>query len=387
MEFRKASRLGKIPPYLFAELDRKKKTLVDAGKDVISLGIGDPDKPTPRLICDALCANAYEGSLHGYPSNAGLPEFRKAVSDFFNDRYAVKLDPDTEISVTKGGKEAVSQLPTAFVNPGEAVLIPDPGYPVYRAGTVFCEAEPVVMPLRKENGFMPDLSEIDDETASRARIMWLNYPNNPTSAFATKEFFKEAVDFARKNEIILAHDAAYNEVYLDDEKPLSILEIDGAKEVAVEIHAFAKTFNMTGWRIGFLAGNADIVSAYVSAKANIDNGTFRVVQKAAVEGLKNYDKCVTPIRDLYRSRRDLVIGRLKKLGFEVEPPRGTLYVWFPVPGGESSIVYADKLLEQANVVLTPGVGFGEYGEGFLRIALTADEDRLNEAFDRIEKVV
>ena len=384
MIIKKAQRIQELPPYLFAEIDRKKNALKARGVDIISLGIGDPDLPTPPHIVARLREAAGEPANHRYPDYEGLLTFRKAAADWYRTRFGVVLDPEREVVSLIGSKEGIAHMPIAFVDPGDVVLCPDPGYPVYAVGTSFCGGTVYRMPLRKTNGFFPDLKAIPTDVARAAKLMWLCYPNNPTSAAATRAFFREAVDFALRNEIIVCHDAAYSEIYFDGEKPISFLETDGAREIAIEFHSLSKTYNMTGWRVGFAVGNADLIAGLGKVKTNVDSGVFQAVQEAAIAALGGDQSCVEECRAIYRSRRDLVLKALAKAGLDAVRPRATFYVWVDTPKGYTSADFATRVLEETGVVITPGTGFGPTGEGFVRLSLTVNGDRLAEAVSRIE---
>ncbi len=379
-----ADRLKRLPPYLFAEIDRKKREVRARGVDVIDLGIGDPDLPTPSHIIRALQRAAEDPETHRYPSYEGMLAFRQAVADWYAKRFNVRLDPEQEVLTLIGSKEGTAHMPLAFVNPGDVVLVPDPGYPVYAAGTWFAEGEVHWMPLRRENGFLPDLAAIPADTARRAKLMYLNYPNNPTAAVATRDFFARVVTFARNHGILVCHDLMYSELKFDGYEPPSILEIEGAREVAVEFHSLSKTYSMTGWRLGFCVGNASAVAGLGKIKTNVDSGVFQAVQYAGIAALTGSQEAVEQYRRTYQKRRDIVVGGLKALGWDVDIPKGTFFVWAPVPGRLDSRRFATRLLEEVGVVVTPGVGFGPSGEGFYRIALTVAETRLAEAMERLK---
>jgi LL-diaminopimelate aminotransferase len=379
-----ADRLKRLPPYLFAEIDRKKREVRARGVDVIDLGIGDPDLPTPPHIIQALQRAAEDPETHRYPSYEGMLAFRQAVADWYAKRFNVRLDPEQEVLTLIGSKEGTAHMPLAFVNPGDVVLVPDPGYPVYAAGTWFAGGEVHWMPLRRENGFLPDLAAISADAARRAKLMYLNYPNNPTAAVATREFFARVVPFAQSHGILVCHDLMYSEIKFDGYEPPSFLEIDGAREVAVEFHSLSKTYSMTGWRLGFCVGNASAVAGLGKIKTNVDSGVFQAVQYAGIAALTGSEEAVEQYRRTYQKRRDIVVGGLKALGWDVDVPKGTFFVWAPVPGGLESRRFATRLLEEVGVVVTPGVGFGPSGEGFYRIALTVAESRLAEAMERLK---
>lgn len=385
MPLQLAERVDKLPPYLFAEIDRKKQAAMKAGRDVIDLGIGDPDTPTPDFIIEALTTAAADPATHRYPLGGGEPEFRREIAAFFARRFDVKLDPDGEVYPTIGSKEAIAHLPLAWINPGDVVLVPEPCYPPYRSGALFAGGVPVGMDLLSENGFLPDFGRIEPRIAEQARILWLNYPNSPTGVLAPREFYRDAVAFAKQHNIILAQDAAYTEMYYG-EKPLSILEIDGARDVAIEFHSLSKTFNMTGWRVGFAAGNREIISGLAKVKANVDSGVFTAIQRAGAAALRNYEQFVPDLRELYRRRRDVFCDGLNRIGWPCTPPAATFFVWIPVPAGQSSEQTAGRLLDEADIVCAPGNGFGRPGEGFIRATLTVSEQRLAEAVERIAKL-
>lgn len=381
-----AARLTRLSPYLFAEIDKKKREVRARGVDVIDLGIGDPDLPTPPHVVEALTKAAADPANHRYPSYEGLLAFRQAVADWYAKRFNVRLDPETEVLTLIGSKEGTAHMPLAFVNPGDIVLVPDPGYPVYAAGTWFAGGEPHFMPLERANGFLPDLGAIPAETARRARLMYLNYPNNPTAAVATREFFREVVAFARRHGILVCHDLMYSELKFDGYEPPSFLEVEGAREVGVEFHSVSKTYSMTGWRLGFCVGNGAAVAGLGAVKTNVDSGVFQAVQYAGIAALTGPQDVAAEYRKTYQERRDVVVGGLRALGWEVDVPRATFFVWAPVPGGLDSRRFATRLLEEAGVVVTPGVGFGPSGEGFYRIALTVDRARLVEAMERLTRL-
>jgi LL-diaminopimelate aminotransferase len=383
LKIQQADRLKALPPYLFAELDRMKAEVAAKGIDIISLGVGDPDLPTLPNIIDRLKKAVDNPAHHQYPSYEGMLSFREEVARWYGDRFSVKLDPVSEVVSLIGSKEGIAHAPLAFVNPGDVVLCPDPGYPVYSIGTMFAGGESYIMPLLEENLFLPDLSAIPADILDRARIMFLNYPNNPTSAVANREFFEEVVAFASKNNILVCHDAAYTEVYYDGELPMSFLEIPGAKEVGIEFHSLSKTYNMTGWRIGWVCGNEEAVGAIGRIKTNIDSGIFQAVQEAGIEALQGDQQPVDDLRGIYQSRRDLACDFLSKKGFSFTAPRATFYLWARTPEGLSSAQFAGRVLTETGVVLTPGNGFGIHGEGYFRISLTVNEERLQEALGRI----
>lgn len=381
-----SERLRALPPYLFAELDRMKQEQVKKGADIISLGIGDPDLPTPPHIIQALALAAADPKNHQYPSYEGMATFRKAAADWYRGRFGVTLDPAKEVLTLIGSKEGIGHLPLAFVNPGDVVLVPDPAYPVYQAGTLFAGGESYFLPLTSARDFLPDLGAIPAAVLKRAKILWLNYPNNPTGAVAPRAFLAEAVDFARQHRLILAHDAPYSEIAFDGYRPESILNIPGAKEVAIEYHSVSKTYNMTGWRVGFAVGNAEILAGLGRVKQNLDSGVFQAVQYAGIAALTGSQQCVADNCRIWQERRDVLIGGLRDLGFAVASPRASFYAWVPVPAGFTSSSFCVELLVKAGVVVTPGNGFGAAGEGFVRAAFTVDADRIRLALDRLRKL-
>jgi LL-diaminopimelate aminotransferase len=387
MRFEPTDRIKALPPYLFVEIDRKKRALVEAGKDVIDFGIGDPERPTHRFIVDRLKQAAEDPANHRYPLGHGCPGFRRQAAEFFERRYGVTLDPQREILTLIGSKEGIGHLPLAVVNPGQGVLIPNPGYPAYRATTIFAGGVPHDLPLTEERGWLPDLDAIPADVAGNTVLMYLNYPNNPTGACASREFLERALAFARKHEIVLAHDAAYNEMYFGDERPPSILEIRGARETAIEFHSTSKTFNMTGWRLGFAAGNPDVLAALAKIKSNLDSGQFAAVQEAGIAAYAGFDRPeLHEARATYAERARVLAAGLREVGFRVAQPRATFYVWAAVPTGYDSTTAANRLLEEANVIGVPGHGFGSCGEGYLRFATTVDLDRTRAALSRIREL-
>ncbi len=383
VKIKKAKRLTQLPPYLFAQLDEAKNELKKKGKDLIDLGIGDPDLPTPSPIITRLYQAAKDPQNHHYPPYEGLLSFRKAISEWYERRFGVKLNPEEEILTLIGSKEGIAHISLALINPGDLALVPDPAYPVYRAGVIFAGGMPFSMPLLEKNHFLPSLEEIDEEVSRRAKVLFINYPNNPTGATATRDFFQKVVDFAREFNIVVCHDLAYSEVFFDECRPCSFLEVKGAKEVGVEFHSLSKTFNMTGWRIGFVVGNKEVIQALREVKTNVDSGVFQAIQEAGIEALKLPEEVSQQIRKVYQRRRDILVEGLRQIGWKINPPKATFYLWVKVPC--ASIEFARVLLEECGVVVTPGVGFGTYGEGYIRIALTVDEERIREAVRRIKE--
>lgn len=375
-----AKRLDHLPPYLFARIDAMKAEKRAEGVDVIDLGVGDPDLPTPEYIVDALCEAARDPATHHYPDYTGMLDYRKAVAVWYKNRFNVDLDPVTEVLALIGSKEGIAHVPEAFVNPGDIVLATDPGYPVYKTSTLFAEGELYNMPLREENDFLPVFDDIPSDVAKKAKLMFLGYPNNPTGAVAPREFFEEVVDFARDNEIVVVHDNAYSEVCFDGYKPFSFLEVDGAMDVGIEMHSLSKTYNMTGWRIGMACGNADIIAGLGRVKTNVDSGAFDAIQRASIVALTGPQDSVDDACRIYQERRDVLVNGLRELGFEITAPKATFYVWLKV---DDSMKFAAKMLNEAGIVVTPGVGFGENGEGYVRFAITRSIERIKEALERM----
>lgn len=382
---KQAQRIAAIPPYLFAEIDKLKAQAKARGVDVIDLGIGDPDQPTPEHVIQALNEAAGDPANHRYPPYEGLQEFKQAVATWYNDRYGVKLDPETEVMALIGSKEGIAHICWAFVDPGDVTLVPDPAYPVYRTGTLLAGGVPCTLPLKPENNFLPDYSTVDSKTAKQAKLLFINYPNNPTAAVATPEFFAETVDFARRNNIIVCHDFAYCETTFDGYRAPSFLATPGAKEVGIEFNSLSKPYNMTGWRLGFVVGNKDVLAALSVIKTNVDSGVFNAVQYAGIKALTGPQDFIAHMNKMYAGRRDVIVNGLNSLGWNLRPTKGTFYVWAPVPEGYTSKSFAALLLEKAGVNVAPGNGYGEHGEGFFRIALTCSEQRLEEAVDRMKQ--
>jgi LL-diaminopimelate aminotransferase len=380
-----SKRLQAIPPYMFAELERKVAAKRDAGIDVISLGIGDPDLPTYPYIVEAMQAAVANPSTHQYPSNRGRPEFREAFSAFYDRRFGVEIDPETEVMAAIGAKECIYNLCFAFLDPGDAALAADPGYPVYTGGPTLAGAEAVVLPLVPDLGFVPDFDAISAADLERARLLFLNYPNNPTGAIVPDGLFERVVELAREHEILVVHDNAYSETTYDGYVAPSFLATPGAKEVGVEVFSLSKGFNMTGWRCAAILGNADAISTYWRLKTNIDSGNFEAVQLAGAAALDGPREPLEEMNAIYARRRDLVVDALGAIGVEVEPPKGTIYVWAPVPEGHTSTSFAELVLEEAAVVISPGSMYGPSGEGFFRISLTAPDERISEAVERLRE--
>ncbi|MDP1809471.1 MAG: LL-diaminopimelate aminotransferase [Actinomycetota bacterium] len=384
---KQAKRIENLPPYLFAELDRKIALKRDEGVDVISLGIGDPCEPTPQHIIDTLCREAHNPKHHRYPSYYGMPEFRRAIAGWYERRFGLSFDSNTEVLPLIGSKEGIAHIHTAYVDPGDIVLVPDPGYPVYNSGTILAGGVSYFMPLTAENDFLPDLEAIPGDVADKAKLMFLNYPNNPTAAVATEDFFKRVVEFAKSHNIVIAHDFPYSEITFDGYRAPSFMATPGAKDVAVEFHSLSKTYNMTGWRIGWVLGNPAVIEALGRVKSNIDSGIFNAIQEAGIVALEGPQDCVDEMCHIYRRRRDLVINTLSDLGIKIEPPKATIYIWFRVPQGHTSASFAEMVLDKAGVAMPPGSGYGPSGEGYARISLTVPDDRLKEALDRMAQTL
>ena len=383
MKIELANRIRELPPYLFARIDALKNEERKKGKDLIDLGIGDPDLPTHPHIVEALAVAARDPATHRYPSYAGMEDFRKAAAEFMKSRFGLTFDHQKEVICVIGSKEAIAHFPFAFVNPGDVVLCPDPGYPVYATLTRFAGGEPYFVPLRRENGFLPDLEAIPADVARRAKILWINYPNNPTAALAAPGFYEKVVAFAKKNDVIVASDLAYSEMYYE-EPPPSFLETPGARDVGIEFHSLSKTYNMTGWRVGWACGNATLVGGLGQVKTNVDSGCFDAVQRAAIAALSGDQASVARQRAIYRERRDVLCGGLSRAGFDVLTPKASFYTLIANPKGLSSIDFASRLLTEAGIVATPATGFGPSGEGFVRLTICADKARLAEAVERLK---
>lgn len=386
MTLAKAERLAQLPPYLFQEIDRLKADLLAKGVDVINLGVGDPDLPTPGHIIERLQEAAEDPSTHQYPSYSGMNDFRISVAGWYQRRFGVELDPLREVLTLIGSKEGIAHFPLAFINPGDLALVPTPAYPVYQVAMLFAGGESYFMPLVRENNFLPDLSAIPPDTARRAKLMFLNYPNNPTGATAERDFYERVVAFAREYDVVVCHDAAYSEMAFDGYRPMSFLEIPGAKEVAIEFHSLSKTYNMTGWRLGFAVGNARLIEGLGQVKSNIDSGAFNAVQWAGIAALEGDQQCVTEMQQTYQARRDVLIAGLRRVGMQPVIPKATFYVWCPTPPGYTSADFTSLLLKECGIVTTPGSGFGAPGEGYVRLALTVNKARIAEAVARIEKL-
>jgi LL-diaminopimelate aminotransferase len=375
-----ATRMSNLPPYLFARIDEMKAEQQKKGTDIIDLGVGDPDLPTPPHIVSSLCEAAKNPDNHHYPSYAGMPEYRSAVAGWYRQRFGVSLDAGKEVIALMGSKDGIAHIAEAFVDPGDYVLVPSPGYPVYRTGTLFAEGRVHELPLTRENNFVPVLEQVPKKVAKAAKLMFINYPNNPTAAVAPAGFYREVVDFASEHNIVVVSDNAYSEIAYDGYRAPSFLETRGAMEVGVEMHSLSKTYNMTGWRIGMAVGNEEILAGLGRVKTNVDSGVFNAVQRAAITALSGPQECVKTACAVYQERRDVLVAGLRSLGFDVSAPKATFYVWLPVP---DCMAFVAKLLREAGIVATPGVGFGLSGEGYVRFALTRPVDRINEAIDRM----
>jgi len=387
IEFPMADRVAALPPYLFAEIDRVKAEVRARGVDIISLGIGDPDLPTPDFIVEALCAGAKKPENHQYPDYVGLLTFRAAVADWYKTRFGVTLDPAKEVVSLIGSKEGIAHFPLAFVNPGDLVIVCSPNYPVYPVATGFCGGEVKILPLTDANDYLPDLDSVTEAEWARAKMIFVNYPNNPTSAVAPRAFYEKLVAKAKATKTIVVSDAAYTEMYYDPaERPMSILEIEGAREVAIEFHSLSKTYNMTGWRIGMAVGNEQLVKGLGKIKENVDSGIFQAVQEAGIVALAKGEPYAEQFRGIYKERRDVAVAALAKMGIACRTPKASFYLWCKTPAGQTSSAFVTKVLQETGVVLTPGNGFGAPGEGYFRIAMTVPVARLEEALSRIAKL-
>jgi LL-diaminopimelate aminotransferase len=387
MDFKTSRRLQNLPPYLFVEIDKLKRKARQEGRDIIDLGVGDPDQPTPRHIIEALYRAAQDAPNHRYALDQGMPLLRQAISGWYKRRFGVELDPDNEILPLIGSKEGIAHFPLAFLNVGDYSLIPDPCYPPYKGGTIFAGGKIHLMPLYETNSFLPDLKKIPTQILKKAKLMYINYPNNPTGATAEKDFYRQVVRFAKKNKIIIASDLAYSEIAYDGYRPSSILQVEGAEDVTIEFHSLSKTYNMTGWRIGFACGKKELVTALAKVKSNIDSGIFSAIQLAGIAAIEGPQDHISNMCNLYQERRDCLVSGLKELGWQVIAPKATFYVWLRIPKKINSIKFSALLLNKADIVVTPGTGFGKYGEGYIRMALTVSSERINEAIQRVSKVI
>ena len=378
-----AQRIEKLQPYLFVEISRKINEKRAAGINVITFAIGDPDLPTPPHILNRLLEASQDPANHRYPESEGLPELRRAIASWYQQRFGLTLDPDTEVLPLIGAKEGIGHMALCFIDPGDLALVPDPGYPVYSVGTMFAGGDSYYMPLLEENGWLPDLDAIPPDVAQRARVMWLNYPNNPTAAVASLDYFSRVVEFAKRYQIAVCHDAPYTEVAFDGYRPESFLQAAGAMDVAVEFHSLSKSYNMTGWRIGMAVGNARMINALMRVKSNLDSGIPQAIQYAAIEALTGPQDCIDENNRIYQRRRDRLVESLNRIGLPVIPPRASLYVWARVPEGYSSSEFATMLLDEKDIVVTPGAGYGKYGEGYIRLSLTLSDADLEEGMARL----
>ena len=380
---RTANRIAHLPPYLFAEISKKVAEKRAKGHDVISLGIGDPDLPTPRHVIDRMIEALEDPVNHRYPETEGLPEFRRAVADWYERRFGLSFDPEKEVTTLIGSKEGIGHIALCFIDPGDVALVPDPGYPVYSVGTMFAGGTSYFMPLNEENDFLPDLDAIPADVLAKAKLIWLNYPNNPTGAVADLDYFERVVASAKRHDLLVCHDGPYSDVAYDGYKPSSFLQAPGARDVAIEFHSLSKTYNMTGWRIGMAVGNATAVDALYRVKSNLDSGVFQAVQQAAIAALEGPDDPIEEHNQIYQRRRDRLVEVLRGCGLRVRPPKASLYVWAGIPEGYTSIEFAAKVLDETDVVVTPGIGYGPNGEGFIRLSLTTPDDQLEEAMRRL----
>ena len=378
-----ARRIEQLPPYLFVEISRKIAQKRAEGIDVVTFAIGDPDIPTPSHILDRLQEASQDPPNHRYPESEGLPELRRAVAQWYEERFGVTLDPDREILPLIGAKEGIGHAALCFIDPGDVALVPDPGYPVYSVGTMFAGGECHWMPLVEENQWLPDLKAIPSEVADRAKAMWLNYPNNPTGAIAGEDFFEDVVDFAKRHDVPVLHDAPYTEVAYDDYRPMSFLQAPGAKDVGIEFHSLSKSYNMTGWRIGMAVGNAEMINALMRVKSNLDSGIPQAIQHAAIEALQGPQDCIQEHNRIYQRRRDKVVATLRQIGLEVSVPRASLYVWAKLPPGWKSGAFSALLIEEKAIVVTPGAGYGRYGEGYIRLSLTIADEQMEKGLERL----
>ncbi|MFQ5341403.1 MAG: LL-diaminopimelate aminotransferase [Anaerolineae bacterium] len=381
-----SKRMERVPPYVFAHVSKLIAGKKAQGVDVINLGIGSPDLPTPAHIVDVLKRAAEDPTNHGYPSYTGMPAFRKAIAGWYKRRFDVDLDPDTEVVPLIGSKEGIAHLAMALVGPGDIALVPDPGYPTYRMGTVLADADSYPMPLLARNGFLPDLDAIPADVVERARVLWLNYPNNPTGAVAPLSFFEDVVVFARRHNIVIAHDNPYADVTFDGYQAPSLLQVPGAKDVAVELNSLSKTYNMAGWRVGMAVGNAGVIAGLIRVKSNVDTGIFNPIQIAASTALEGDQDWIAERNAVYQRRRDILLEGLAAVGLEAHKPKAALYVWAQTPRGQKSSDFAMHVLDHAGVWITPGSAYGEAGEGYVRLSLCATEERLKEAMDRLQAI-
>ena len=388
MRLKLSERIKLLPPYLFVEIDKAKRRAISEGRDIINLGIGDPDEPSPREVIEALYIAARDPKNHHYPLDEGVPDFKKKIAEWYKKRFRVILNPEKEILVLIGSKEGISHMPLALLDTGDISLVPDPCYPPYKSGTIFAGGIVYTMPIFEKNNFLPDLNRIKSAVLKRAKLLYINYPNNPTGAVCQKGFFEDVALFARKHNLAVAHDAAYSEIAFDAYKPSSFLEVKWAKDVGVEFHSLSKTCNMSGWRIGFACGNEKIISAIAKVKSNIDSGVFNAIQFAGITALEIADAHARKMSEVYQKRRDILVNGLNAMGWSTKKPKATFYVWTALPKPyKSSIEFAKLVLDKADIVVTPGVGFGKNGEGYVRMALTVPAERMHEAVNRLKKVL
>jgi LL-diaminopimelate aminotransferase len=380
---RLAKRIEKLPPYLFAEISRKIAEKRAQGVDVVSFAIGDPDIPTPSHVIDALCRAARDPANHRYPETDGLPDLRRAIARWYEQRFDVSLDPDREVLPLIGSKEGIGHIALCFIDPGDLALVPDPGYPVYSVGTMFAGGDCYFMPLSEENDFLPDLEAIPEAVARRAKLMWISYPNNPTGAVAELDFFEGVVRFAKEHGIAVCHDGPYTEVAFDGYRPVSFLQAAGARDVGVEFHSFSKSYNMTGWRIGMVVGNATMVDALMRVKSNLDSGIPQAIQRMAIAAFEGPQDCIAEHNAVYQRRRDRLVEPLARMGLGVRPPKASLYIWARLPEGHTSLEFASRLLDDIGVVVTPGIGYGPHGEGYVRLSLTIPDEQMEEGLRRL----
>ena len=380
---RLSRRVESLPPYLFVEISRKIAERKARGEDVVSFGIGDPDIPTPPHIIERLCKEAHVSANHRYPESEGLPELRKTIANWYQRRFGVSLDPEKEVAPLIGSKEGIAHIALCLLNPGDTALITDPGYPVYSIGTSLVGGVPYYLPISPQNHFLPDLDNIPAQILEKTKILWLNYPNNPTGAVADLKFFNKAVEFAKKHNICICHDGPYSEVAFDGYAPVSFLQAEGAKDVGIEFHSLSKTYNMTGWRIGMAVGNAAVINALKTVKSNIDSGIPQAIQYAAIEALNGPQDCIKEHNNIYQQRRDLIVDTLNKMGLETIPPKASLYIWAKVPNGYTSVEFATDLLDKVGVVVIPGIGYGQNGEGYIRLSVTIADASLLKGLSRM----
>jgi len=378
-----AKRLNRLPPYLFVEINQKIAELRARGVDIISFAIGDPDLPTPSHIIEYMCQAAQDHANHRYPETTGLPELRQAIAEWYERRFGVTLDPATEILPLIGSKEGIGHMALCFIEPGDLALVPDPSYPPFTLGTILAGGEPYLMPLKEENEFLPDFKAIPDEVADKAKLMWLNYPNNPTSAIASLDFFEKAVHFAQQHDLAICHDAPYTEVAFDGYKPPSFMQLARAKEIGVEFHSLSKTYHMTGWRIGMVVGNAGIVDALFRVKSNLDSGIPQAIQYGAIEALRGSQDHITESNAIFQRRRDKLLKVLNEIGLKARIPKATFYIWAKIPQVYTSMDFTKKLLDEAGIAVTPGTGYGKEGEGYIRFSLTISDNRLEQGMSRL----